>query len=281
MFQLLQPAVCRTLSSGIRSFSSTAAKRVLQGGNATSSKLKPLLWTTALAATGLLAWQSSSTIQLDAEPVQAEETIDPASGIAFPNTLKVQSKQPLPTFELVGVGVRTVSFLGIKVYSVGLYADLNGPKLNISKSATPEEKIEHIIRNSVCVLRIAVRVRLVPTRSTSFSHLRDGFMRALQARLVLAKQRNSITADEELAVQSPLRKFKSMFPGTPLPKGQALDILLAPPEFSQQRSLIVRDLGSVQSDWLAHEFFLAYFEGDGLSPPLKKSVAEKLKDFGN
>ena len=70
-------------------------------------------------------------------------------------------------------------------------------------------------------------------------------------------------------MQSPLRRFKSMFPSTPLAKGQALDVLLAPPELSQQRSLIVRDLGAVQSDWLAHEFFLAYFEGDGISPPVR------------
>lgn len=58
--------------------------------------------------------------------------VDPASSIAFPNTLRIQSKQPLPTFSLVGLGVRTVSFLGIKVYSVGFYADLSNPNLNVS-----------------------------------------------------------------------------------------------------------------------------------------------------
>ena len=31
----------------------------------------------------------------------------------------------------MGVGVRTVSFLGIKVYSVGFYADLANPKLSV------------------------------------------------------------------------------------------------------------------------------------------------------
>ncbi len=52
-----------------------------------------------------------------------------ATSIAFPKTLKIQSKTPLPTFTLVGLGVRTVSFLGIKVYSIGFYADLSNPKL--------------------------------------------------------------------------------------------------------------------------------------------------------
>ncbi len=33
---------------------------------------------------------------------------------------------------LVGLGVRTVSFIGIKVYSVGFYADLNNPDLKVT-----------------------------------------------------------------------------------------------------------------------------------------------------
>jgi hypothetical protein len=58
--------------------------------------------------------------------------VDPASSIAFPNTLKINAKQRYPPFQLVGVGVRTVSFLGVKVYSVGFYADLNNPNLKVS-----------------------------------------------------------------------------------------------------------------------------------------------------
>lgn len=92
-------------------------------------------------------------------------------------------------------------------------------------------------------------------------------MRALQARLVLNKQRGSLTPEDELAVQSPLRKFKSMFSNTPLAKHAPLDVLLTAPS-SQPRTLIVRDLGSVQNNWLATEFVLAYFEGNGLSPPV-------------
>lgn len=62
----------------------------------------------------------------------SKPTVDPATSIAFPNTLRIQSKTPLPTFTLVGVGVRTVSFLGIRVYSVGFYADMDNPRLSVS-----------------------------------------------------------------------------------------------------------------------------------------------------
>jgi hypothetical protein len=80
--------------------------------------------------------------------------VDPATSIVFPTTLRITSKVPLPLFSLVGVGVRTVSFLGIKVYSVGFYADLNNPNLKIPKEATPDEKIRHIIRTTACLIRI-------------------------------------------------------------------------------------------------------------------------------
>ncbi len=98
-------------------------------------------------------------------------------------------------------------------------------------------------------------------------------MRALQARQMLCKKREQLTSEEELAIQSPLRKLKSMFPNTPLGKHSPLDILITAPSPKEPRSLIVRDLGSVQSDWLAREFVLTYFEGKGLSPPVSLTLS--------
>lgn len=97
--------------------------------------------------------------------------VDPATNIEFPKTLKIGATVQIPPLSLVGVGVRTVSFLGIKVYSVGFYADLRNPNLKVSwqssalkrldqrdvqftPSMTPEEKIQHIIENTHCLLRI-------------------------------------------------------------------------------------------------------------------------------
>ncbi|KAI0762663.1 chalcone-flavanone isomerase-domain-containing protein [Fomes fomentarius] len=275
----LHASFARSFVHGCRSFSSSA--RSATGANVLAKTLvaRPrayrtsvLFWGAAFAvATGF----TMGTVHLEAVvPSSLTEDVtrvDPATSIAFPTTLKIQSKTPLPTFTLMGVGVRTVSFLGIKVYSVGFYADLSNPNLAIPKDATPEEKIEYLVKNSACVLR------MIPTRSTSYSHLRDGYMRAMQARQILLKQRGELTPDDELAIQSPLRKLKSMFPNTPLAKHSPLDILATAPSPKQQRNLIVRDLGSVQSDWLAREFVLAYFEGPGISPPLKKSVVEYVE----
>jgi hypothetical protein len=91
-------------------------------------------------------------------------------------------------------------------------------------------------------------------------------MRSLQSRLVWCKQQNLLPPEEERAVQSPLTKFKSMWPTTSLFKHEPLDILITAPSAQEPRSVIIRDLGAVQSDWIARELVLAYFEGKGISP---------------
>lgn len=95
-------------------------------------------------------------------------------------------------------------------------------------------------------------------------------MRALTARLHLAKSRGALSAETEAAVQSPLRKLKSIFPSTKLSKGHPLDVHLTAPAGDpvRQRNLVFSDLGAVESDWVAEEFVLAYFEGEGISPPV-------------
>jgi len=188
--------------------------------------------------------------------------------------MHIPSRVPIPDLSFVGVGVRTVSFLGVKVYSVAFYADLDNSALQIPQSATPEEKIDYIIQNTTCALRV------IPTRSTSYSHLRDGFMRALQARLVLAKKSETLTPQDELEIQSPLRKFKSMFPNSrPLEKHQPLDLLFLAPVVGEPRNVIVRDLGSVQSDWLARELLRAYFHEKGISPAMKDDACKNIEGF--
>ncbi|KAH6917550.1 chalcone-flavanone isomerase-domain-containing protein [Coprinopsis sp. MPI-PUGE-AT-0042] len=223
----------------------------------------------AVASTA--AW-SQSTVNLDAD-ANVPFVVDPATSIEFPKTITVPAKTKIPPLSLVGLGVRTVSFLGIKVYSVGFYADLDNPNLKVPQDLTPEEKVKVIVKNTACVIRI------VPTRSTSFTHLRDAFMRALQGRLVIAKKEGTITEEQENDAGSPMRKLKSMFPNSPLAKHTPMDMYLSGPVPGRPRSLALRDLGSIENDWVATELVLHYFEGDGPSPPLKKSVLEALKDF--
>lgn len=67
----------------------------------------------------------------------------------------------------------------------------------------------------------------------------------------------------------PLGMLKSMFPNIPLKKHATLDVILNPPATKGERTLIFRDIGRVENTWVAKQFFLAYFEGWGISPPVR------------
>ncbi|KAI0257091.1 chalcone isomerase [Lactifluus subvellereus] len=192
--------------------------------------------------------------------------VDPATSIEFPTTLRIPSKGALPEFTLIGVGVRVVSFLKIKVYSVAFYADLSNPNLKIPSSASPEEKVEYIVRNTACLLRI------IPTRNTSYTHLRDAFVRTLQARQRLAHQAGKLSSDEQLTLQAPIAQLKTVFPNAPFVKDTPLDIVLTPPDPKQPRALIIRDLGAIQNEWVARELIMSYFDVQGNSPAVCSHV---------
>ncbi|KAF5374855.1 hypothetical protein D9758_000061 [Tetrapyrgos nigripes] len=268
----LHKAARLSLPTYSRRFHSTSTSRP-------SSHLRHLVWGTGFLLTAASIPFFSRTVRLDAEPgslsveSKADSTIDPATGIEFPNVIRVAAKFNVPLLSLVGVGVRTVSFLGIKVYSVGFYADLNNPKLKITPEMTPDEKISEIVSKSACV------VRIVPTRNTSYSHLRDAFVRALHARLNDGRKASTVTEDQALEIGFPMRKLKTLFPNSPLTKHTPLDVFLSEPVSGKPRSLIFRDLGAIEDDWVAVEFVLHYFEGEGLSPPLKKEVVKQLEHF--
>ena len=109
-------------------------------------------------------------------------------------------------YQLIGLGVRTVSFLSIKVYVVGLYvasSDVAALQARFVKHGAEVEGASALVAGERERLRqrlsdpeqgqelwnailkdggIRSAMRIVPTRSTDFAHLRDGWMRAIQSR---------------------------------------------------------------------------------------------------
>jgi hypothetical protein len=68
--------------------------------------------------------------------VPEDHYIDPTTSTPFPRTLT----SPSGTLQLVGTGVRTVSFLAIKVYAVGFYVDQKALK-DIKDGKVPGWKV--------------------------------------------------------------------------------------------------------------------------------------------
>ena len=70
-----------------------------------------------------------------------------------------------------------------------------------------------------------------------------------------------------------MQQLKGLFPNTPLAKHQPLHVFITRPgPFSDpsSRALVFPELGRVNEGTIAKEFFLAYFEGSGISPAVSR-----------
>lgn len=144
-------------------------------------------------------------------------------------------------YHLLGLGIRTVSFLGIQVYVVGIYVAVSDlarlqesmvraiampgattlverEKGDLSRLLADAKGSEQIWGTILKQDGIKSVLRIVPTRSSGFGHLRDGWLKGITARGKKEK------FDDEDFVNA-LGKFKSIFGGTGikgLEKGKAL-----------------------------------------------------------
>jgi len=81
----------------------------------------------------------------------------------------------------------------------------------------------------------------------------------LNIRLIQANQNGELTEEQIVQEGSPIRKLSGLFPNAPLTKHTPFDIFLTAPQKGKSRALIFRDLGSVESDWVATNLVLNYF----------------------
>jgi Chalcone isomerase like len=123
-----------------------------------------------------------------------------------------------------------------------------------------------------CTSSDGIAFNLVPTRNTSYTHLRDAFVRTLQTRQKLAYQAGKLSTDEQLTLQAPIAQLKTLFPNAPFVKDTPLDIVLTPPDPKQPRALIIRDLGAIQNEWVARELIMSYFDVQGNSPAVRSHI---------
>lgn len=146
-------------------------------------------------------------------------------------------------YQLMGLGIRTVSFLGIEVYVVGLYiatSDIAALQSYLVQTiaagastlvAGERDELRKLLLDPVQgeetwskVLKqsgIKTIVRIVPTRNTDFGHLRDAFVRHLTAR----SQRDRAVPGAEYndeAFGIAVGEFKKLFNRGSVPKGKEL-----------------------------------------------------------
>ena len=200
--------------------------------------------------------------------------------------LPVGTGQAPDEYQLIGLGVRTVSFLSIKVYMVGLYvarkdmatlqarfvakgASVEGAsalvagerdelRKRLSDPEQGQELWDAILRDG----GIRSAVRIVPTRNTDFAHLRDGWLRGIQSRT------GSTNDDEKFddeAFGNAVSSFKQILGRGSLGMGRVLVLARsAQGELSlwvQEGEAELTKMGSVPDERLSRLIWLGYLGG--------------------
>ncbi|MCJ1284152.1 Altered inheritance of mitochondria protein 18 mitochondrial [Xylographa opegraphella] len=146
-------------------------------------------------------------------------------------------------YQLVGLGIRTVSFLSIQVYVVGLYiatSDIATLQARLVRAAAGAETASTLVAGEKEELRAALLdplrseelwdgvlreggirsvLRIVPTRNTDFAHLRDGWVRGITAR---SQRPAGEEKFEDEAFGEAVGGFKALFGRGSVAKGKAL-----------------------------------------------------------
>ncbi|KAI0884096.1 chalcone isomerase [Annulohypoxylon maeteangense] len=204
-------------------------------------------------------------------------------------------------YTLVGLGVRTVSFISIQVYMVGYYIatqDIAAIQSRLTKAINPiattlvpneKDELRKILldpeRGEKLWTEILQEVkprslfRIVPTRDTDFHHLRDGFVRAITAR---SQGNNSDYGDE--AFGEAMKQFRSLFNRGKVPKKREMLLVR---DAAGQLTITFDDgktgiiaLGSVAEERLSRLLWLNYLAGSKVaSEPARKNIVEGIMEF--
>ncbi|MCJ1387765.1 Altered inheritance of mitochondria protein 18 mitochondrial [Xylographa bjoerkii] len=167
----------------------------------------------------------------------------PGSASSTSPALPVGTGDADQPYQLVGLGIRTVSFLSIQVYVVGLYiatADIATLQARLVRAAAGTESASTLVAGEKDELRQALLdpqrseevwngvlkdggirsvLRIVPTRNTDFAHLRDGWVRGITAR---SQRPASGERFEDEGFGEAVGKFKALFGRGGVGKGKAL-----------------------------------------------------------
>ncbi|KAF4831774.1 Altered inheritance of mitochondria protein 18 [Colletotrichum siamense] len=239
------------------------------------------------------------TIELSSK--HSASSRDPEAAAQAPIAASVQDSDGVE-YTLVGLGIRTVSFLSIQVYMVGYYVATQDvaklqhyltKKINpIATTLVPSERdtlkeklldpAEGEETWTALLQEVGCRsaFRIVPVRDTDFPHLRDGFVRAITHRSAADKE-----AYGDEAFGEAMRDFKRLFSRGKVPKSK--ELLLCRDEkgaleviYDDGRSFGRQSCGKVQDERVSRLLWLNWLAGKKVaSEPARTSIIDGVMEF--
>lgn len=204
-------------------------------------------------------------------------------------------------YQLLGLGVRTVSFLSIEVYVVGLYVatdDIAALQEALIRRIDPvattlvageKEKLRNLLLDPAAgekawseILRdthIRTVVRVVPCKDADFPHLRDAWVRAITTR---AQKEPAEYGDKEFGTH--INEFKAIFTKGLVPKKK--EMLLARNEkgelavWYEDGKQPSRRLGGLADERISRAVWLNYLGGSKVaSEKMRETVVDGVMEF--
>ncbi|BGP52892.1 hypothetical protein JCM8202v2_000449 [Rhodotorula sphaerocarpa] len=237
-------------------------------------------------------------LHAEAAAANSEVYYDPTTATPFPQHLSAPDGTAL---RLVGTGVRTVSFLNIRVYAAGfyvsqreldqLYAGKLGPDWTgftpeslippFASGGTEQQQPKGEVLMESLLEKADTAVIIIPLRNTSLAHLRDGFSRALVARMKVPRVSNEFTDSMNEATGAALVDFKSFFPPRSLAKGMPLELYYSARnrdvtfQLRDEKTRSPQVLGTLSDALLARELMVSYFS-DSAAPSRELVVSAAM-----
>ncbi|RMZ77351.1 hypothetical protein DV737_g4416, partial [Chaetothyriales sp. CBS 132003] len=245
---------------------------------------------------------AASVVNSGEAPVLAKDSNSVPTGTSsvplFPRTVRLtptgEDADKGDEYQLLGLGIRTVSIFSIQVYVVGLYvavADIarlqerlirtiddtattlvSGEKDQLRQKLLDPVEGEDLWNAILKDARLRTAWRIVPTRSTDVMHMRDGFVRGITARSnhFAADRADQSFQDEDFGKS--VNDFKTVFGGGSRKKIPKQDVLYLVRDASGTLGAFLEDkkgervwMGSVGDERLSRLLWLNYLAGTTVS----------------
>lgn len=214
--------------------------------------------------------------------VEVDSAVDPLDVTLSPQQLPFLKSQ----HKLIALGIRSVTFLGFKVYGVGLYISAKDEsKINsiIQEllQAHPEQTVlsllldrqlsQQAVDNISKVVSYAVKIS--PIRNTDFNHMKDGLTKSVLANPMGKEYRDEVT----LGVEE-LRKVFQGYRGS-FPKNKTLWVVSDTGSTTFYNDVNdLRKMGTVAEPIISRVLLVSYLSS---LKPLSESLRESFVSYAS